>query len=309
MLANVMLNKFFTKPLSLTISGQEISFNTLAEFEFCLAGRTEVPARKMADLVELTSDDLKREAKSIKAVEKQFVEILSKSIENPASINSFLTNVDPHVFTHDHNWRDVMTALRSKGTEYNELRRVALVKYMQYLTSRQEIIKHTYSVKRLQRKTSDRGSETVMTAQANAEAANSSMRETVILDSSIVEAQPKKEERFSRLPKGEACVIDAATGSAIEFMLSKHPFKLKVDKTFVLIDDEGKTHELQEGKNILGRDVVCNVIVNSSYRDVSRLHLIIERLAGAQVRFTDLSSHGTFIESRLLTSNSEKAAG
>ena len=303
-----MLNKLFAKPLTLTISGQDISFNTLAEFEFCLAGRTEVPARKMADLVELTSEDLKREAKSIKAVEKQFVEILSKSIENPGNINSFLTNVDPHVFTHDHNWRDVMTALRTKDEDYNELRRVALVKYMQYLTSRQEIIKHTYSVKKLQNRKSRRKPETVMAAEANGEAANSSMRETVILDSSIIEAQLKKEERFSRLPKGEACIFNVSKGTDIDIMLSKHPFKLQVDSTFILVDDEGKKHELQEGKNIIGRDVVCNVVVNSGYRDVSRLHLIIERLTGGEVRLTDLSSHGTFLESQLLMPDSEQAA-
>ena len=302
-----MLNKLFSKPLTLNISGQEISFNTLSEFEFCLAGRTEVPARKMADLVELSSDDLKREAKSIKAVEKQFVEILSKSIENPGNINSFLTNVDPHVFTHDHNWRDVITALRTKDEDYNALRRVALVKYMQYLTSRQEIIKHPYSVKKLQRRKSRRQPEPVV-AETNGEAANSSMRETVILDSSIVEAQPKKEERFSRLPKGEAIILNASKGTVIDIMLSKHHFKLKVDNAFMLIDDEGKKHEMQEGKNIIGRDVVCNVVANSGYRDVSRLHLIIERLAGDEVRLTDLSSHGTFIETHLFMPDSDEAA-
>jgi hypothetical protein len=48
--------------------------------------------------------------------------------------------------------------------------------------------------------------------------------------------------------------------------------------------------------------VVCNVVVNSGHRDVSRLHMIVEQLAPGQVRLTDLSSHGTFVEAKVLES-------
>ena len=76
-----MLDRLFSKALSLVINGEEISFHTLAEFEFALGGRTNVPASKLADLIVLSPDDLKREAKSIKTVEKRFVDILSRSID------------------------------------------------------------------------------------------------------------------------------------------------------------------------------------------------------------------------------------
>jgi hypothetical protein len=297
-----MLNNLFTKPLSLSIADQEISFNTLAEFEFCLAGRTEVPARKMADLVAMSSEDLKREAKSIKAVEKQFVELLSKSIESPEKINSFLKNLDAHVFSQDHNWRDVMSAFRDKGEDYDELRRVAFVKYMQYLTSRQEVIKHTYSVKKLQRKNANSDAANFDNSGENEGDGNLAMRETLSLDSSLVEARPKQESAFTRLPKGEAVVINAPIGSSFGIRLSKHHFELDVNDNCSLTDYDGKAHELQDGKNIIGRDVVCNVVVNSGHRDVSRLHMIVEQLAPGQVRLTDLSSHGTFVEAKVLES-------
>lgn len=306
-----MLNKLFSKPLSLTIGDQTISFDTLAEFEFCLAGRTEVPAKKMASLVMLSPEALKKEAKSIKAVEKQFVEVLAKSIETPGSIASYLREIGLPVFSQDHNWRDIIAALNEKDSDYDDLRRVALVKYMQYLTSRQEVIKHTYSVKRQQphrahaepsEPVAIRAGETMMFQAPEMEQPfNAAMRETMILDSALIEAETaRKEEGFRRLPKGEAVVLSAKPGQTIEFLLSKHPFKLKVQDHCEIVDDMGRPHPLQDGKNIVGRDTVCNVVVNAAYRDVSRLHLIVERLGKDSFRFTDLSSHGTFFPASIL---------
>ena len=147
-----MFDKLLSKPLSIEIKGQSLSFNSVAEFEFAMSGRTEVPTSKMSDLVESSRSDLKREAKSIKAVERQFVDILSRSIETSGGIGKYLRKIDPHVFSQDHSWRDIMISLREKDEDYDELRKIAIVKYMQYLTARQELIKHTYSVKKMQDK-------------------------------------------------------------------------------------------------------------------------------------------------------------
>ena len=76
-----MLDRLFSKALSLVINGEEISFHTLAEFEFALGGRTNVPASKLADLIMLSPDELKREAQSIKSMETRFVDLLSRSLE------------------------------------------------------------------------------------------------------------------------------------------------------------------------------------------------------------------------------------
>ncbi len=142
-----MLDRLFSKALSLVINGEEISFHTLAEFEFALGGRTNVPATKLADLIMLSPDELKREAKSIKAVEKRFVDILSRSIEQPGEIGRLVREVDIQVFSNDYDWRSIFKALNQEDDAYDELRRVAVVKYMQYLRSRQDVIKQTYKVK------------------------------------------------------------------------------------------------------------------------------------------------------------------
>ena len=59
--------------LSLEIGEQTITFNSLGEFEFAMSGRTDVPSRKIAELVALTGDELKKEAKAIKAVEQMLL--------------------------------------------------------------------------------------------------------------------------------------------------------------------------------------------------------------------------------------------
>lgn len=294
-----MLNKLFTKPLTLTVGGQAITFDTLAEFEFCLAGRTEIPAKKMAALVALSPDELKLEASTIKAIEQQFVDILQRSIESPGSIANNIRDIDPHVFTQDHGWRDIMLALNEKGHDYDELRRVALVKYMQYLTSRQEVIKHTYAMRR------SRNERNVPTTSANegeqvGTAPLAGMNETVVLDTSVLLPRDGRSEEFRRLPKGEAVVLLVQPGQSIELRLARHPFRLLVKDALHLVDDGGVSHRLSDGKNIIGRDTVCNVVVDGRHRDVSRLHLIIERQGREQLRLTDLSSHGTRIASSLL---------
>ena len=184
-----MLDRLFSKTLSLVINGEEISFHTLAEFEFALGGRTNVPASKLADLIVLSPDELKREAKSIKAVEKRFVDILSRSIAQPGEIGRLVREVDIQVFSNDYDWRSIFKALNHEDDSFDELRRVAVVKYMQYLRSRQDVIKQTYRVKL---KEFDKHSESVRSqgrdARASLEETKDQFRETSIFDSVLIEA-------------------------------------------------------------------------------------------------------------------------
>jgi hypothetical protein len=297
-----MFDKLLSRPLTIEVKGQTLSFNSVAEFDFAMSGRTEVPARKISGLIEMSARDLKKEARSIKAVERQFVDILSKAIESREGVGKYLRKIDPHVFSQDHNWRDIMVSLREKDDDYDELRKIALVKYMQYLTARQEVIKHTYSVKKMQARLKSEEFEGDDADNRDGEQPGAAMRETVILDSMVLQpARQDSKERFMRLPKGEAVILPMGASDSIDVLLSKHGFSLKnIDGQLSLIDDTGTRTPLQPGKNIIGRDTVCNIAVDASYRDVSRLHLIIEQLDDAMVRFTDLSAHGTFLPAELI---------
>jgi hypothetical protein len=260
-------------------------------------------------MVGLTLQELRKEATAIKKVEQQFVEVLSKSIEEPGTIAEYLRAMDVHVFSQDHHWRDIMRSLNVKDKSYNELRSIALVKYMQYLRSRQDVIKQTYKVKKRERELlEDHSSDSISVERAAATPGDGEdvqvpgLRDTIIFDSVINEQQNDKTSEFSRLPKGESLNINIGAGQKVNVRFSKHSFQLaNGGDSYAIIDDQNREYPLQEGKNIIGRDSVCNVVVDNIYRDVSRIHLIIEPLDDSRVRFTDLSSHGTFLPHRFVT--------
>lgn len=295
-----MLDKLFSKALTLLINDEEITFNTLTEFEFALGGRTNVPASKLADLIMLSPEELKREAKSIKAVERRFVDILSRSIEHPGEIGKLVRELDIQVFSNDYDWRAIFKALNRQDEDYDELRRVAVVKYMQYLRSRQDVIKQTYKVKT--REAARHGEPRGKGGDAPvAEESREFLRETNIFDSVALDAPVDLSGHdFTRLPKGEAVIVHPPPQADFEFKLSKHLFRFCNREPYSIVDHLGQEHELEASKNIVGRDSVCNIVVGGGLRDVSRMHLIIEPLDDGSIRFTDLSSHGTFLPTPLM---------
>lgn len=287
-----MLNKFFSKPVELNIGDQILRFCSIPDFEFCLTGRTSVPSRKITELVKQTAQKLKSEAITIKDIEKRFVAILSRSIEDPNSINHALRELDTTIFSQDHNWRNIISALNEGGDDLNPFRRVALVKYMQYLASRQEIIKYLYSEK--QKYTNNIKVE-------EKEEPQDKLSGTLILESTLFEPfKEGKEDDFERMPKGEVISLQLKSGKDIDIRLSKHKCKLLNKNGILFIDQSGKQHPLITGRNIVGRDVSSNVKIDSALRDISRLHLLIENLGNDKIQLTDMSSHGTFLHPALL---------
>lgn len=287
-----MLNKFFSKPVELNIGDQTLRFCSIPDFEFCLTGRTSVPSRKISELVKLSTKKLKNEAVTIKDIEKRFVNILSRSIENPNSINQALRELDPTIFSQDHSWRHIIGALNEGGDDLNPFRRIALVKYMQYLASRQEIIKYLYSEKQSQAN----GAK----AEENEEPSDK-LSGTYILDNTLFE--PVKDEKngeFERIPKGEVISLLLPAGKNIDIRLSKHRCILSNKNGIEFIDQAGNRHPLNKGRNVIGRDTSSTVKIDSSLRDISRLHLLIENLGDNKLQLTDMSSHGTFMHPSLM---------
>ena len=283
-----------SEPLSLEIGEQTITFHSLGEFEFAMSGRTDVPSRKIAELVALTGNELKKEAKAIKAVEQMFVDVLAKSIDEPGTIAELLRQIDVHVFSQDHHWRDLMRSLNDKTTDYDDLRRIALVKYMQYLRSRQDVIKQTYAVKKRESRAESKANSN--TGDGNAPG----LRDTVIFDTVIAEQEKDTTKDFTRLPKGESVHLKLHPNEIVPLRLSKHAFHIIQDDNLRLVDDHDQAHALKRGKNVVGRDNICNIVLDSAYRDVSRVHLMIEVSSEDTVRITDLSSHGTYVPRRFV---------
>jgi hypothetical protein len=286
-----MLNKFFSKPVELSVGDQTLRFCSIPDFEFSLSGRTSVPTKKIKELVKLSTKKLKNEAITIKDIEKRFVSILSRSIEEPGSINQAMRELDPSIFSQDHGWRSIIAALNEASDDLNPFRRVALVKYMQYLSARQEIIKYIYSEKQAQ--LNGNGKE--------GDVSNDNLSGTLILESTLFEPENVgKNEEMERMPKGEVICLQVPDGKEVDICLSKHHCKLTCKDGVGFIDQENRRHPLKKGKNYVGRDINSTVKIDPTLRDISRLHLMIEYSDDNQFLLTDMSSHGTYVHPRLL---------
>ena len=292
-----MLSKIFKKPLELTIGGQVFKFSSVADFEFCLTGRTAVPSKKITDMVKFSTDQLKKEARTIKEIEKKFVAILSSSIEDTSGINRAIRELDPLIFSQDHSWREIISSLNGGGDELNDFRRIALAKYMQYLSSRQEIIKYLYNEKKK-----------MLNEPIEIDTPDSQeFKETLLLDNTVFEDTPedaKKKIGNERMPKGEAITVKLKPNEEIEILLSKHKCTISAKDGIQFTDQVGRTYTLQKGRNVVGRDTVSNVMMEPTLRDISRLHLVIENFGDNTLQLTDLSSHGSFIPSRFVDQTS-----
>lgn len=292
-----MLNKFFAKPIEIVIGEQTLKFNSLADYEFSLAGRTSVPSKKITSMVKFSLDELKKEARTIKDIEKRFVTILSKSIEDPDSINRALREMDPQIFSQDHGWRMIIAGLHDGDNELNEFRRVALVKYMQYLSSRQEIIKYLYSEKKKHVKST--------AANGGTEAAGE-FKDTLILENTVFEPLPgdNKNLEMEKMPKGENVTIRMKPGKEVDILLSKHKCKLIAeDSAIKFFDETGRSYQLKLGKNTIGRDSKSDIMMDPNLRDVSRIHIVIEIDDSNTAYMTDLSAHGTYLPAKYLDSH------
>lgn len=293
-----MLN-IFAKPIELQIDEQLLQFSSTDDFEFCLSGRTAVPANKMIQMVDLSIDDLKKEAKTIKDIEKRFVHILSRSYESPGYINRALREIDIIIFSQDHQWRSIISALHDGDEELDEFRRIAIVKYMQYLSARQDIIKHLYNQKKEE--------EVEQPALAIGDLSEGSdFKETVIFESPIVTESDttRNSENLERMPKGECVSVYLNENKTISINLSKHIYKLVGGSPISLQDESGNRYKLKKGKNSVGRDSKCTIPINTSQRDISRLHLMIENDSDNLLHITDMSAHGTFIPPYFLKNHS-----
>ena len=292
-----LFNKSASEALTLTVLDEEYTFNSPRELEFALAGRACLPSSKLASMVELSEDALLREVEAIRAVEQLFADALSGSLENVTSISPFLKEMDLSLISQDHEWRAIVTALNQLSRPFEEYKKVALVKYMQYLNARQEIVKTIYSIRRAMQSKAER--------PADGNGAGAKLKETVIFDISALGEPPSKAAlEYSRLPKGETVEILFEPNQIVDLLIAKHRCSIALRERLVFVDDQGRDSILRAGKSIVGRDATSDIVVNPSFRDVSRKHLIVETDGQSTVRLTDISSHGTSVPPEYLETTS-----
>ncbi len=280
-----MLTNILSKPIEVAIGEQTHKFNSLADFEFSLAGRTSVPVEKFKNAIKLSLGELKKEYKKIKVIEKTLVSILSSSMSQPDGINRALREIDIKIFSQDHGWREIISALHNGGDELNDFRHIGIAKYLQYLSSIQEILQELYSEKKKE-----------ILASASLGTSNINIKN--------LKKEPRSVE-MERLSKGENIAVHVNAGEQIDLLLSNHKCMIiGGDKNIKFVDESGNFYDLKNGKNIIGRGSSSDIVMNEKLRDISRMHMVIEEADTNTLYLTDLSSHGTYIPAKYLMDNS-----
>lgn len=298
-------------PLELELTDRTVRLQGLAEFEFALASRTEFPIRKLPELMQLPPVEIKRVATNIRQVEKRFADLLAESLDEPGSIGFLLKGLELKLFSQDHGWRDIMEALIRQPPAFDDFKKLAVVKYMQYLGARQDVLRSIYLEKKAQRD----GREPLPAVAPDPEAtaichgtdggSALPMHETAIFDD-MTRVMPAGGSEgkldFRALRRGETVCVQLGQGGELPLQLSRqHTFRLAAGWPMQLVDEGGATYLLHDARNVVGRHAGNEVVVDGSYRTVSRKHLVIEPLGPCTALLTDLSAHGTFVPARSLS--------
>lgn len=302
-----LFRKRARKPLMLDLPNKTLVFSSPAEFEFGLASRIEFPVRKAARLVERNVDDLKGMAIKLRAVEKRFAAVFARCLEQPHRIGELLAELESGLLSQDHDWRDIVEALCQHGPEYDDFKNIALVKYMQYLASRQAVLRSIYLEKvqgglELQGSVSEKESaEQPMLASV----LPMPYKETALFDldhgggggsGGGSDGEDDGTKTLKPVPRGETICVRFIDGRELDIKLASHRYKLFPGKNFCLVDEtSGVTHLLRSGRNVIGRHSGNEVVIDPAYLAISRKHVIIEPVSENAALLTDISSHGTFI--------------
>jgi len=284
-----------SQPLKLQLDGRALSFASLDDFAFSLSGRTRIAADSVANLMELEPSELRREATTIRDAERRFVDLLADALKDPGAVGGLLRNVDSTMIAEDNQWREIMAAMVDGGPGFEEYQHLALVKYMQYLAARRDIVKSIYA-QRVGRQEP---------TPAQEPAADAGARSTLRIEDESDEDTASSEIRFQRLPRGETVQVNAPENGELAIVLSRHVFQLFCFEMPRLTDDNGVNYSLKPGVNVIGRHPDNDVVVGGWYRDVSRKHLMVDISDSMRLSLTDLSTHGTFLPGRLLDNADE----
>ncbi len=284
-----MLNKLLSRGFTLQIGHRSVTFKTLAEFDFALTGRVEVPAKKLAVLMEMATDELHREVDEIRRLEKQFSEVIARTLENPSTIAKNMREIEAHAYSRDHDWRNIAAAVNEKDDHWDALRRIVVVKYLQYLHARQDAIAQIC----VQRLRDTYAAEGVSAAKPAAAYERSSLSFDTGDREPAWANQVTTSNHFVRLPKGETVLLTIAEQRCVTVMLARYRFYIiRCRGDLLLHDGDGDVYRLTSGENCVGRNPSCDVILAKQYRYVSRRHLIISAQEKNLVGLTDVSSHG-----------------
>lgn len=309
-----ILGGFFkSSNLVIEIKSQSFTFHDVSEFRVFLAGKTEIPASKMQEMLKRTDIHLQEEIKQLSIVEKTINEKLAATIRDPKTIDTYLDGATMVRFSQDYDWRQIMFELSKESSDYSEYKLEAVAFYIKYLQSRIGIAYDILKDKAKPPPGEDdktRLQETMETSVLTADdlaAAGQEIENDMhgTFANTSVDLSDQKDDKitpseFKRIPRGQTVIVDASDIPMMPLKIASRKFIIDMSNSPSLISKSGDTFPLKQGENLIGRSTKCSIVLNPEFVDISRQHLIIELYPDKTMHFTDLSSSGSQLPVNLI---------
>ncbi len=274
---------------------------SLQEFEEELAQRTKVPPERIVEFLSCSNSELESQARVIEDLESRFTTLLERCAANPDNIGPYMRALDPKSFSRDHGWRALVQTLNEEMRGADEFKRALLSKYLEYLSFRKELLHFICS-----RRTNPAQLQAVSMNVAellgdNPAVPAGAMKETDAFGMTRSVCMPMASDNYVKLPDKETVEFTVGAGETMEVFLASHRFEISGGPDASLIDEQGMSYPLPEGRVSVGRHIDNDIMLDPRYQEVSRFHVIVDREDPDIIRLTDLSSFGTFVQAgRLL---------
>lgn len=254
----------------------------LHDFEARLGHRTRVPTERLHEILAMRHDSLRVEIQQVTRILKRFAEAVVESWERPEAADRFVASLDLKAISRDHDWRAIFSTMRGQEGNCVEYKRAVLVRYLQYLGFRKRLVEYVYARRQ---GLADTDAFTDVTQLPRSQAAGADGRDL---------------DDFVRLPLGETLEFRLEEGQRVDLMLGPHLFRLVGARPPCLMDQNGVMSFLKPGRNMVGRHPESDIVVDGSFGNVSRAHMIIEWEEPDRVRLLDLSSRGSWMRRSVL---------
>ena len=276
-------------PFELVLEGRHLHFRTPDELGVALRPRTEVTAAFARQNAKLGTEVIQIELEQTRRLHRRLTELLLWCFETGEPIGTAWREAEESAFLDEHQWRPILKSLGGPEAP-DPYRRVALVRFMQYLDSRGAALDEALVGAR-------RHPRARPVVGAGGERSDKVQRRDV---EDISFTSVKRSVLYRRLPPNRAIELTLADGESVPLYLGHLRMRLVATaKGWLLRDDLGMEAFIGEGRVIVGRADDCDVVLHRAPLDVSRYHLAIE-CREEELRLIDLSSQGTYLPRRAL---------
>jgi len=277
---------------ALRLPGVAQPVESIAEFERLLKPRTAVPTQRYARFLQLSDEGIASAAVTTLYAANHLKRVLEDLRGRSGRVDAMLSGIAPSFFSEDHGWRGIFRALCGLGEQYTEHKLIAVAGYRRYLLHCLDVL-NQISTDRLQ-------SELCGEARAEEEE-RTALGDTAAFGYDSRRARAEVIVRdLVRLPRGTTLSLRPGRDGPFELWLGTHRFRVETWSGAALVDEQGRGTTLHDGRNLVGRGLYNDVIVDPHYCDVSRRHVILDVADGLPTAVTDLSSRGTWVARSLV---------